>query len=170
MTQLNDLERLKFLLGVASKESRHLQTTTQRLSTHRIDVQWVEALEKNIALSEQLDAFVARFGRLQDTIAGKLIPELMRKSLETPGSAIDNLNRMEKLGLVGSVDDWLEARNLRNRLIQEYMRDPDEFAQALNKTMELVGMLTATFDAIEKYVVKRSQEQKPAKTGTEHNN
>lgn len=156
MTQLNDLERLRFLLSVASKESRHLLITTQRLSTQRIDIQWVEALEKNIALSEQLDAFVARFGRLQDTIAGKLIPELMRKSLETPGSAIDNLNRMEKLGLLDSVEDWLEARNLRNRLIHEYMRDPEEFVQALNRALELVGILTAAFDAIEKYVSQRS--------------
>jgi hypothetical protein len=137
VTPPEQLERLGFLLRIGKKQSNHLQSTTQRLSCQRIDRPWVEALNKNPTLSEQLDAFVARFGRLQDTIAGKLIPELLRQTLETPGSTLDNLNRMEKLGLLDSVDDWLEARNLRNRLIHEYMQDPGEFAQALNRALDL---------------------------------
>ncbi len=36
--------------------------------------------------------------------------------METPGAALDNLNRMEKLGLLSSVVEWVEARNLRNRM------------------------------------------------------
>lgn len=94
--------RLSFLLQIVESESRHIQLTTERLFRQDIDADWVIALEDNIDKSEQLDAFVARFGRLQDTIADKLVPELMRCMAETPGSALDNLNRMEKLGLVNS--------------------------------------------------------------------
>ena len=34
---------------------------------------------RDIDLAERVDAFVARFGRLQDTAADKLLPELLRR-------------------------------------------------------------------------------------------
>ncbi len=74
-----------------------------------------------------------------------------RHLLETPASALDNLNRMEKLGLVPSVDDWMEARNLRNRLIHEYQHEPSEFAAALNRASELVELLAETSERISQY-------------------
>lgn len=151
MTSSGMPQRLEFLLQTVSRESGHLQTTTERLFVDAINVAWVDSLEDDVGLSERLDAFVARFGRLQDTLADKLVPELIRQLAETPKSALDNLNRMEKLGLIYSVVDWLEARNLRNRLIHEYMRDAEEFAQALNRARELVPALISAQHAIDLY-------------------
>jgi hypothetical protein len=145
-------ERLRFLLETVERETRHLQDTHQRLFDRTLDADWVIALENDPILSERLDAFVARFGRLQDTLGDKLVPELLRNLLETPASALDNLNRMEKLGLLPSVDDWMEARNLRNRLIHEYQYEPNEFAAALNRAGELVGLLSETSERIKLYV------------------
>ncbi len=85
----------------------------------------------------------------------KLIPELWRRLLGTPGAALDNLNRMEKLGLLGSVVDWVEARNLRNRLVHEYMRDPEDFAGALNRAHQLVSLLVQTYDNLNRYAKAR---------------
>ena len=159
MSSPREYGRLSFLLQVVKNESRHLQLTTERLFQQKIDADWVVALEDNIDKSEQLDAFVARFGRLQDTMADKLIPELMHSMAERPGSALDNLNRMEKLELVDSVAQWLEARNLRNRLIHEYMKDAEEFAQALNRALELVPALVSAFHRINEYAVAHGFEQ-----------
>jgi len=36
-------------------------------------------LENNIELAERVEAFVARFGRLQDTLGDKLLPTLLKK-------------------------------------------------------------------------------------------
>jgi hypothetical protein len=144
-------ERLQFLLDTVEKEKRHLLLTTSRLFASEIDASWVSSLESHPDVAERLDAFVARFNRMQDTIGDKLIPELMRNLLETPGAALDNLNRMEKLGLVRSVDDWVEARNLRNKLVHEYMHAPAEFAAALNRAKELVPLLVETYDALSRY-------------------
>lgn len=144
-------ERLDFLLETVEREKRHLLLTTRRLFSGQIDADWVRSLEDYPDLAERLDAFVARFARLQDTLGDKLIPELMQHMLETPGSVIDNLNRMEKLGLLASVDDWVEARNLRNRLVHEYMRDPAEFADALKRAGDLVQLLVNTSDALKQY-------------------
>lgn len=51
------------------------------------------ALESYLGESERTDAFVARFGRLQDKLGDKLLPELLRCLAEPLGSAIDNLDR-----------------------------------------------------------------------------
>ena len=44
--------------------------------------------------------FSARFGRLQDTVMDKVLPRLLLAGGENAGSAIDNLNHADRLGLV----------------------------------------------------------------------
>ena len=148
-------ERLLFLLETARREAEHLDGTIRRLFHHPIDAAWVEALAQAPELAERVDAFGARFGRLQDTIGDKLVPELRRQLLETPSAALDNLNRMEKLGLLESVGDWVEARNLRNRLVHEYPRDSAEFAGALCRARELAPLLIQTYNRINRYSRER---------------
>jgi uncharacterized protein with HEPN domain len=153
MTGVN-VERLHFLLKVAGKETAHLLETTKRLSQENINKIWVEQLEKKPDLAERIDAFVARFGRLQDHLGDKLTPELLRQMLEVPSSAIDNLNKMEKLGLLSSMLDWVEARNLRNRLVHEYVEDPEEFASAINRAIALVPLLVETSKNFTEYAAR----------------
>ena len=140
--------RLLFLLEIAATEGRHLLGTRARLFAESIDASWVQQLENRPEVAERLDAFVIRFGRMQDTVGDKLIPQLLRCFLETPGAALDNLNRMEKLGLLTSVVDWVEARALRNRLVHEYVRDAAEFAEAVNRAGELIALLVRTYNAL----------------------
>jgi uncharacterized protein with HEPN domain len=153
MTGVN-VERLHFLLKVAGKETAYLLETTKRLSQENINKIWVEQLEKKPDLAERIDAFVARFGRLQDHLGDKLTPELLRQMLEVPSSAIDNLNKMEKLGLLSSMLDWVEARNLRNRLVHEYVEDPEEFASAINRAVALVPLLVETSKNFTEYAAR----------------
>jgi hypothetical protein len=143
--------RLTHLLKVAEKEVKYLQQTTQRLSVEEINANWVGQLDEQPELAERIDAFVARFGHLQDNLGDKLMPELLRQMLETPKAAIDNLNKMEKLGLLSSMLDWIEARNLRNRLVHEYVDDNQEFAEAVNRAIELVPLLIDTYERLSLY-------------------
>jgi hypothetical protein len=150
VTQKNIL-RLEHLLRVAEKEVKYLLHTSQRLSVEVIDASWVAGLEQQPDLAERIDAFVARFGRLQDHLGDKLTPEMLRQMLETPKTAIDNLNKMEKLGLLSSMLDWIEARNLRNRLVHEYVDNSQEFAESINRALELVPLLVNTFNHFNEY-------------------
>ncbi|MGE3297385.1 MAG: hypothetical protein AB7I68_08515 [Porticoccaceae bacterium] len=166
-------DRLLFLLETVEKEGRHLIGTTARLFAETVDAAWVKRLEDQPELAERTDAFATRFGRMQDTLGDKLIPELRRRLLETPGATLDNLNRMEKLGLLASVTDWMEARNLRNRLVHEYLWDEAEFAGALNRAAELVPLLVGTYKAVNAYAGGRFSPpaqgwppQLPASSGT----
>jgi hypothetical protein len=152
-----DTERKRFLtlLDTVRREGEHLLRTDGRLFARPVDAAWVRQLETDDDLAERLDAFVSRFGRMQDTLGNKLLPAVLRLMAETPGSALDNLNRAEKLGWLPSVIDWLKARNLRNRLVDEYMADAEEFASALQRAHALVPLLLATYNEINRYAQSR---------------
>ena len=106
-------------------------------------------------IAERLEAFVSRFGRMQDTIAARLLPRWLTALAETPGSQIETLNRAERLNVVESVEDWLTARQLRNRLVHEYMEKPDAFAEDLMLAREYTGLLLGTFNNLRDFAAHR---------------
>ena len=71
------LARLQFLARVATKEGTHLQSTDQRLFAERFTELRARSLDDDPDLAERVEAFVGRFGRLQDTLADKLLPVLL---------------------------------------------------------------------------------------------
>ncbi|TVP60703.1 MAG: hypothetical protein EA349_01005 [Halomonadaceae bacterium] len=85
----------------------------------------------DVDMAERLDAFVARFSRLQDTLGDKLIPTLLSYLGEQTGPAIDNLNRAEKFGWIESAEEWIVYRKLRNQMIHEYIEDTAVLTDAL---------------------------------------
>ncbi len=105
-------------------------------------------LSSNDDLAERIDAFVARFGRLQDTLGDKLLPVFLQVMGECPGTVLENLDRAEKLHLIESADLWMAARKLRNRMIHEYVCDMNELAQALELAHQHIPMLEAARDKL----------------------
>ena len=125
-------ERLLFLADVVMLEARYLAQTDGRLFARPLAAEDIDRLPLDPDLAERVDAFVARFGRLQDTLAGTLLPRLLESQLEPLGSVLDNLNRAERRGWIRSSADWAELRTLRNRMIHEYVRDRQQLVDALN--------------------------------------
>jgi len=129
------------LLRITAKEVHYLERTRNRLISHQINLEWVNSLANSDAHSDILDAFVARFGRLQDRLGGKLLPTLLRLNMEKVGSQLDNLILAEKLGWLSSTDDWIELRGLRNLLIHEYLQSPSDLLKPLLQALEAVSLL-----------------------------
>ena len=138
-----------------SREGGHLSYSWHRLFPAAIDAGWVAALAQDPEAAERMDAFVSRFGRMQDTIADKLLPRWLQALAERPGSQIDVLNRAEQLQVVVDVGNWLEARKLRNRLVHEYMEDPEEFAEGLNLASRYSLMLMDTYNRVRNFALLR---------------
>ena len=132
------------LIRVTAKEAHYLERTTSRLRALNIDISWVDALENSDEHSEMLDAFVSRYGRLQDTLGDKLLPAMLRASLEKTGAQLDNLLRAEKLGWIESTQVWIELRELRNRLVHEYMESTEDLLEALQQALQGVHILIET--------------------------
>ncbi len=124
--------RLQHLAEVVLRQAALLLATDRRLFGPGFGATDVLALATNEDLAERVDAFVARFGRLQDTLGAALLPRLLDALLEPAGTVLDNLNRAEKLGWVNSAAGWASLRQLRNRMVHEYVTDADALAQALN--------------------------------------
>ena len=84
-------ENARLALGLAKKEAEHLAYTHRTLFSQAIDLDWVRSLAVREELSEKIDAFVGRFGRLQDHIGEKLLPRFCLLSREQKKSLLDVL-------------------------------------------------------------------------------
>lgn len=154
-TPLLPVDRFLHTLTIVYREGCHLDYSRQRLFAEPIDTEWVRGLERAPELAERLEAFVSRFGRMQDTMADKLLPRWLIAQAETPGSQIEVLNRAERLGVLDDVEAWLEARQLRNRLIHEYMEDPEVFARDLRLAEGCSSLLQDTYEALRRFAAER---------------
>ena len=141
-------ERLAFLLETVVLEAEHLQATDGRLFAETFTAERAASLRADALLAERLDAFAARFARLQDTAGDKLLPALLTRLGEPLGSVLDNLDRAARLGLLTQPSEtWIAARALRNRMVHEYIRNPELLAQAVNAAHLAVPMLVEFVEA-----------------------
>ena len=62
---------------------------------------------------------------------------------EKSAAVIDNLDRAERLGLIGSADEWMTMRNLSNQMGHEYVEDPAVLTSALQSGHTFVPTLVA---------------------------
>ena len=143
--------RLEFLARVTEKECRHLLDTDGRLFAGPFTEDVARQVEHDPVLAERLDAFVSRFGRLQDTVGDKLLPALLAALAEALGPAMENLDKAEKFGFIASADGWLEMRRLRNQMVHEYIEDLTVLTSALRSGHDFVPVLVqaATRCAVE---------------------
>jgi len=143
------LMRLQFLTRVVRKECQHLIITDQRLFAGTFTVEHAIKLDENTELAERVDAFVGRFGRLQDTVGDKLLPLLLAVLGEKSSAVIDNLDRAERLELLSSAEEWIVMRKLRNQMVHEYVEDPVVLTSALLSGHNFVPVLvTSTYKMI----------------------
>ena len=164
MSEAQEQAKVRFLstLEIARRELGVLEYSHNKLFSETIDADWVERLARDMDAAETLEAFVSRFGRFQDTVGDKLIPRALAALLERPGSMIDNLTRAERLRWLENAERWITARELRNRLIHEYMTDTIRFAADIRAAGSFVEMFQTTYAnllrlAEERYSIKENQ-------------
>jgi len=136
-------------LELARHEAAHLRYTHSTLFAQTIDTTWVQQLHERDDLAEKVDAFVSRFGRLQDHLGEKLIPRFAALLGESPKSMLDVLAYAEKMQWIDKAEDFIGARKLRNLLVHEYMSDAQLFMQALLAAGQAAEMLFGTVAKLE---------------------
>lgn len=127
------LERLKFLVRIIEKEIDYLDYSSAQLFTQNRFDNEIETIDQNPQLATELEAYTSRFCRLQDTIGDKLLPVWLRLFGEQARTAIENLDRAEQLGLLTSADQWMELREIRNRMVHEYIESLPLLKEAITK-------------------------------------
>lgn len=142
------LERLAFLARVVTKEIQHLHYSDSIVFSEAFTPERAKSLEKDQELALQVEAFVSRFGRLQDTIGDKLLPQWLKCLGENPAAFIDNLRRAEKLGVLTDAEQWVVLRQLRNQMVHEYIENPVVLSEALQKAHNNISLITKAAEAI----------------------
>ena len=84
----------------------------------------------------------------QDLLGDKYLPAWLRAVQEPVGTALENLDRAEKLGLVQSADAWISVRKLRNQLVHEYLGRREILHNALFQANDQVSLLAFTADQL----------------------
>ena len=135
-------------LEIAEREARALEASWQGLNKMDIGIEQLDQLAPDASLAISIEAFAARFGRLQDHLGEKLVPRLLLLLGEVPGPLLDNLNRAERLGILENALDWLAWRKLRNRLVHEYFQETASFAQAIQQALQATPFLLNLLQAI----------------------
>ena len=81
-----------------------------------------------------IDQYLFRFAKLQDTIGKRLFKAILSSLEEDIEDMpfIDLLNRLEKLNILDSAEQWLALRKIRNTLSHTYEDDPEEMSLAIN--------------------------------------
>lgn len=93
-----------------------------------------------------MDQLILRYSKLQDAMGARLFPALL-DVLQEPGDLdtfVDKLNRLEKLGVIESAEQWQEFREMRNQFAHDYPDDPELQASLLNKGFTLAEGLLAS--------------------------
>lgn len=155
-------ERLQQLFSITKKESQHLRAVSQRLQIvlPKTEEELRQQLDDPL-LIDTLESFTAKFSRMQDTIADKLLPVFLTSAGENTGTVIENLNRAEKLSLISDTQQWLVARGLRNKLVHEYIDDLQELLEAVELAQQFVTELVHSYEAIQTYTKKHLNIQEP---------
>ena len=134
-------------LDLARKEAEHLRYSQTSLFALPIDLAWVQSLGQRPEIAEKVEAFVSRFGRLQDHLGEKLLPRMAALVGEDSKTLLDTLAIAEKTDLLVSADAFIAARKLRNALVHEYMHDAQTFLESLFAAQQACQMF---FEIIEK--------------------
>jgi hypothetical protein len=98
---------------------------------------------KDPEVLETFEALTARFARVTDIFISKYLRAIAEK--DDPafrGGLRDWVNYAEKKGIVSSSDEWMELRELRNKIAHEYAaKELNElFNQILLKTPIVLGI------------------------------
>lgn len=106
-----------------------------------------------------IDSFIYRFIKIQDKMGEKLFPAVLMALQEyDPGMPfIDILNRLEKLRLLPSADEWIEFRSLRNTLTHEYPDNEDEIIEAIVLALDAYKEMLSIFNKMAEELSNRSK-------------
>ena len=115
---------------------------------------YLELSQEQISHTDQL---IYRFSQFQDTIGSKLFPLILQGLGEYDHDLpfIDILNKLEKLSVIESTEQWLSLRETRNLVTHEYPGNEKEIVDGLNELYQQSKYLSSTHDNLLGYISKR---------------
>jgi hypothetical protein len=105
--------------------------------------------------AEEYDAFetlTSRFARISDMVIQKVFRSIDKIEFEKEGTLLDVLNRSHKRGIIKSIDEVREIRELRNDIAHEYA--PTDLKNLFGDTLRLSESLMEIINRVKEYTRK----------------
>ena len=114
-----------------------------------------ELMPEQVSHTDQL---IYRFSQLQDTMGTRLFPLVLQGLGEYDQGEpfIDMLNKLEKLSLINSAEQWLHLREIRNLVSHEYPDSEKELAEGLNELRDASRYLETALNHLLEFMRKRT--------------
>ncbi|MEI7786593.1 MAG: hypothetical protein WCK08_19560, partial [Betaproteobacteria bacterium] len=141
-------------LALARKEAEHLRYSQTTLFAAPLDRAWVQALGKQPALAEKVEAFASRFARLQDHLGEKLLPRFAALVGEPSRTLLDTLAFAERAQVLSDAQAFIAASRLRNALVHEYMHDLQVFLDSLLSARSACELFFSTIDHVDAQIAR----------------
>lgn len=97
-----------------------------------------------------LDAYLKRFASLQDFLGAKIFSPLLEIAGINNGKMSEVLYSIEKKEIIDSLENWIELREVRNEL-------EDDYPENLEKALEDLEFCINNFEKIESYYLNSLQ-------------
>jgi len=103
---------------------------------------------------DSLETLASRFARVSDILLQKIFRSIDNVELEERGTLLDAINRMNKRGIIESIDVMREIRELRNQIVHEYVKTNLQkvFVDILEYTPKLIQISEKVFEYCKKYL------------------
>lgn len=145
----------KGIVDICQTHAERLNWSMQHLADKQpyTAVSLSELTEMELAVFDQ---FIVRFSKLQDVMGAKLLPAVIELTHEEGEltTFIDKLNRLEKIGALDSVEQWLKLREMRNQFAHDYPDDPEIQSALLNKAFGMAGQLLRCLEHVVHFAAK----------------
>lgn len=151
LMDIDELKRDKYINECKKHKLRIEESFDEIHSIFPISSKKYQELDSNEI--KNIDQYLFRFAKMQDTIGQKLFKIVVDDFVEDSSSLslIDILNKLEKIGIVSSMNDWQILRTARNNIAHQYDDEPEEMADAINKIFAQKDVLLDVFSNIENY-------------------
>lgn len=148
---------LKGIVEICLMHAERLRWSMQQLVSKKPFTATTVAQLTDIELAI-FDQFIVRFSKLQDVMGAKLLPAIIELTHEEGelNTFIDKLNRLEKIGAIESVEQWLKFREMRNQFAHDYPDDPEIQSSLLNKAYDMASQLIHTLEHVLLFAQKYS--------------
>jgi len=133
----------------------------ERLSQSTKEIEALGNLEnldfKNFENVKTIDTFIFRFIKLQDYMGNKLFKAFLIEIGDYTDnmSFIDILDKLEKLEIINSTEEWLKLRKLRNKLAHEYPDELDEILEDIGEALKRLPDIKNTYWKIKNYLLAK---------------
>ena len=138
-------------LELAKAAGRVLEESRSRVDAVLQSAKTGSAL--SVGQRESCEALTSRFARLCDLLVQRLFRTLDQVELADEGTMLDRLARAEKRGIITSVEEWRDLRELRNEIAHDYLIESSD--RVLTEAHRRSSALLETVERLGAYVLSK---------------